>query len=60
MAYGRDVVGLKRIIAITSPDNEASGRLLEAVGLRFERNFDISADDRSVRLYGWGAEPAPA
>jgi len=58
LAYGRDVVGLKRIIAITSPDNDASGRLLEAVGLRFERNFDISADDRSVRLYAWDAEAA--
>jgi RimJ/RimL family protein N-acetyltransferase len=58
--YGRDVVGLKRIIAITSPDNEASGRLLEAVGLRFERSFDISPEDRSVRLYGWTAEPASA
>jgi RimJ/RimL family protein N-acetyltransferase len=54
--YGRDVVGLARIVAITSPDNEASGRLLEAVGLRFERSFDISPDDRSVRLYAWTAE----
>jgi len=60
LAYGRDAVGLKRIIAITSPDNDASGRLLEAVGLHFERTFDISADDRSVRLYAWGAEPASA
>ena len=58
--YGRDVVGLKRIIAITSPDNDASGRLLEAVGLRFERSFDISPDDRSVRLYAWTAEAASA
>ncbi len=58
--YGRDVVGLKRIIAITSPDNEASGRLLEAVGLRFERRFDISPEDRSVRLYGWTAPPTSA
>jgi len=49
---------LKRIIAITSPDNDASGRLLEAVGLRFERSFDISPDDRSVRLYAWTAEAA--
>jgi len=56
--YGRDVVGLKRIIAITSPDNDASGRLLEAVGLRFERNFDISPDDRSVKLYAWTADAA--
>jgi RimJ/RimL family protein N-acetyltransferase len=60
LAYGRDVAGLKRIIAITSPDNDASGRLLEAVGLRFERSFDISADDHSVRLYGWTAEPVSA
>lgn len=58
MDYGRDVVGLKRIIAITSPDNDASGRLLEAVGLRFERSFDISPEDRSVRLYGWTADAA--
>jgi RimJ/RimL family protein N-acetyltransferase len=58
--YGRDVVGLKRIIAITSPDNDASGRLLEATGLRFERSFDISPEDRSVRLYGWTAEPPSA
>lgn len=58
LGYGRDVVGLKRIIAITSPDNDASGRLLEAVGLRFERSFDISAEDRSVRLYGWTADAA--
>lgn len=56
--YGRNVVGLKRIIAITSPDNDASGRLLEAVGLRFERSFDISAEDRNVRLYAWTADGA--
>ncbi|HSE11704.1 MAG TPA: GNAT family N-acetyltransferase [Rudaea sp.] len=56
--HGRNVVGLKRIVAITSPDNDASGRLLEAVGLRFERSFDISAEDRSVRLYAWMADGA--
>lgn len=35
--YGRRVMGLGRIVAITSPDNEDSIRLLEAIGLRFER-----------------------
>ena len=58
LEYGRSVVRLKRIIAITSPDNDASGRLLEAVGLRFERSFDISAEDRNVRLYAWTADDA--
>lgn len=37
MVYGRDVLGLKRIVAITSPDNEASIALLEKLGLKFER-----------------------
>jgi RimJ/RimL family protein N-acetyltransferase len=34
--YGRRVLGLGRIVAITSPDNEASIRVLETLGLRFE------------------------
>lgn len=55
LAYGRDVVGLRRIVAITSPDNEASGRLLEAIGLRFERMFPVPGEDREVRFYGWSA-----
>jgi len=51
--YGRDVIGLRRIVAITSPDNDASGRLLEAVGLRFERMFPIPGEERQVRFYAW-------
>ena len=51
--YGRGVIGLRRIVAITSPDNAASGRLLEAVGLRFERMFPIAGEERQVRFYGW-------
>lgn len=34
--YGRDVLGIRRIVAITAPDNDASGRVLEKLGLRFE------------------------
>jgi ribosomal-protein-alanine N-acetyltransferase len=51
--YGRGVIGLRRIVAITTPDNAASGRLLEAIGLRFERMFPIPGEDRQVRFYGW-------
>jgi RimJ/RimL family protein N-acetyltransferase len=52
MTYGRDVLGLRRIVAITSPDNEGSVRLLEKLGLRFERLIKLSADQSEVRLFG--------
>lgn len=37
MDYGRDVLGLKRIVAITSPDNQGSINVLQKIGLRFEK-----------------------
>lgn len=52
MAYGKDALGLERIVAITSPDNHASGRLLEKLGLRFERMVRLSEDAEEVRLFG--------
>ena len=53
--HGASALGLRRVVAITSPDNIASGRLLEHVGLKFERMFDIAGEDRQVRLYAWNA-----
>ena len=55
LAYAKDVLGLKRIVAITSPDNHASGRLLEKLGLRFERMMRLSEDAEEVRLFGTDA-----
>ena len=52
MSYGREVHGLKRIVAITSLDNAASIRLLEKVGLRFERLIKLGDDQEEVRLFG--------
>lgn len=57
LAHGANGLGLRRIIAITSLDNAASGRLLEAIGLTFERLLDLSRDD-PVRLYAWNATGA--
>lgn len=37
MRYGRDTLGLETIVGLTSPGNVASIRLLEKLGLRFER-----------------------
>src|SRR5262245_21171290 len=51
MTYGKDVLGLKRIVAITSPDNHASAKLLEKLGLRFERMIRLSEDAQKVRLF---------
>jgi RimJ/RimL family protein N-acetyltransferase len=52
ITYGREVLGLKRIVAITSLDNEASIRLLEKLGLRFERVLKLAPDQSEVRLFG--------
>src|SRR5512142_1155942 len=58
LAHGRDALGLKRIVAITSPDNDASGRLLQAIGLAFECLHQLPGAERPVRFYGWTAEDA--
>ena len=52
LAYGRKVLGLERIVAITSLDNDASIRLLEKLGLKFERLIKLSEDQSEVRLFG--------
>lgn len=51
MAYGRSVLGLERIVAITVPDNESSIRLLEKLGMRFERTIRWE-DGAEVKLFG--------
>ena len=51
MTYGRKALGLRRIVAITSPNNDASIRLLEKIGLRFERLIKLSEDQDEVRLF---------
>lgn len=41
MEHGRRVHGLTRIVGIASPDNEPSKRLLQKLGLRFERMVQL-------------------
>lgn len=45
-------IGLRRVVAITSPGNASSARLLESLGFRFERMLSVSRDDE-VKLFGW-------
>ena len=49
MMYGRSTLGLKTVLAITSLDNDASGRLLEKLGFEFDKIID-SGDER-LKLY---------
>jgi RimJ/RimL family protein N-acetyltransferase len=50
-AYAKDVIGLKRLVAITDPANEGSIRVLEKLGLRFEKMVRLSADDIELKLF---------
>jgi len=51
MSYAREALGLEQILAITSPDNQASAKLLEKIGLRFEHKLRLSADADEVKLF---------
>ena len=51
MSYGTRVLGLKRIVAILSPDNVASSRLLGKLGFCFERVIRLSDTAPEVELY---------
>jgi RimJ/RimL family protein N-acetyltransferase len=53
MAYAKSVVGLERIVAITAVDNESAARLLEKIGLRFEKMVRLSDDGEEIRLFAW-------
>ena len=52
MHYAREVLGLTRIVGITLPTNQYSIRLLEKLGLRFERRISIRADGEEGLLFG--------
>jgi ribosomal-protein-alanine N-acetyltransferase len=51
-AYAKDVVGLQRIVAIVDPTNEASMRVVEKLGFRYEKMVRLSADDIDLKLFG--------
>jgi len=51
LAFGRSVLGLRRIVAVTTHDNHDSIRVLEKLGLRFERMVRLSEDDVQICLF---------
>jgi ribosomal-protein-alanine N-acetyltransferase len=51
MAQGPREHGFKRIVGTVHPDNPASGRVLEKLGLRYERTLDPDEDGVGFLLY---------
>ncbi|MBK9927831.1 MAG: GNAT family N-acetyltransferase [Anaerolineales bacterium] len=51
MNYAKDVVGLKRVVAIVDPANAGSIRLLEKIGMTFEKMVKLSEDDIDLKLF---------
>jgi RimJ/RimL family protein N-acetyltransferase len=51
MILGRDVLGLKRVLAITSQDNESSCKLLEKLNFKFETLIKLPHDTEEVKLF---------
>ena len=49
--FAREDIGLKRIVAITNPDNWGSIRVLEKIGMKFETMVRLSKDDIELKLF---------
>ncbi len=54
--YGRTVLGLKRIVAITAPDNAGSQNVLRKIGLRHEKTIKLPAYQTDSLLFTPAAE----
>jgi RimJ/RimL family protein N-acetyltransferase len=53
LGYAAGALGMDRVVAIVSEANHRSIRILEAIGMRFEKKVRIPGDDEEVPLYAW-------
>ncbi len=52
LEFAKNTLKIERIVAITHPENMASGNLLEKLGLIYDRMVDLSEDGKdSCKLY---------
>ena len=51
MTYGKEELSLNKIVAITSKENHHSSKLLEKIGLKFERMIKLSYDSEELKLF---------
>jgi len=61
LRHGREQLGLARIVAIVSPGNDASIRLLRRLGMDYERTLQLSGGADEVLLFvPKAADPDPS
>ncbi|PFH04670.1 RimJ/RimL family protein N-acetyltransferase [Collimonas sp. PA-H2] len=53
LQHANRVCGLQRVVAITAPDNHASIRLLEKMGLQFEKILQLKDDGSDTKLFAY-------
>ncbi|MGH6623603.1 MAG: GNAT family N-acetyltransferase [Burkholderiaceae bacterium] len=58
--FGFESLAAPRIVAITNSENAASARVLEGVGMHFDRVVSLPPEGREVRLYAIEADRAGA
>jgi len=51
MEYGRSTLGIDKIVGLASEENLASIKMLEKLGMSFERTVKMSDDDPGTALY---------
>jgi RimJ/RimL family protein N-acetyltransferase len=52
LEYGRQTLGLNRIVAITAQENHGSMAVLERIGLRLERAIKLVSGGPELNLFG--------
>jgi ribosomal-protein-alanine N-acetyltransferase len=52
LEYAKRVVGLQRVVAITSPENVGSIAVLERIGLQFEKMVRVAEHGPELKLFG--------
>lgn len=51
LRHARDVLGLPRLYAIVDPENAVSIRVLEKLGMKFERPVKLAPEESEVSLF---------
>lgn len=57
LRHAFDVVGLTRLVAICTPDNAGSRRVLEKIGMTLERTIVMPGETEELCLYGIDIAP---
>lgn len=58
LQYGFDALNLAQIVGLVDPANAASARVMQKLGLRFERSVELPFHPQPVHCYAIGRAPA--